>query len=571
MIPGLNYECAVLIATKDRWGLLTQRALPSILSQTRPPTFIVLVNDGKIFEERDMLAIRKMSGTVPIEVMSNRRSPGAAGAWNTGLGYLREIDFDGFVAILDDDDEWDNEHIALNLSKARETGAELVVSGLRRVASGQVKPRALPADLKDSDFLCGNPGLQGSNTFVSLRAMEQAGNFTEGLPSLNDRDLAVRLLRTSVQVAYTNQWTATWHHGVGRQTLSSPRSLAKILGLQWFWRRYSGEMSEDEQVAYLERAYKCFGVTRKEVEDNWGVDKIGRNGTSKMVGSFKRNSTYPAKWLMFGRLGYGLRFRYRKLRISKPVTRILGPQYKRSRNLIEIDITYLCNLHCLNCNRSTSQAPEEMHITLERIQSFVADSIARRHQWKRIRVLGGEPTLHPRFQEIIDCLLRYCEWNTNCQIEVVTNGYGEKVQSVLKTLPPKIWIENSRKSGQVQEDFGPFNLAPCDDPSFSQVDYRNGCAIMEECGMGLTPMGYYPCAIAGGIDRIAGWGIGNDELPSQDNDMLELLERACALCGRFQAGHFIPKNLRPKVREAMVSASWETLYEKWASRSRALK
>jgi glycosyltransferase involved in cell wall biosynthesis len=222
-----------------------------------------------------MLALRQMTGVIPIKVMCNLRRPGAAGAWNTGLEYLREIDFDGFVAILDDDDEWDNPHIALNLSKAKETGAELVVSGLRRVASGQVKHRELPVDLKDSDFLCGNPGLQGSNTFVSLRAMERAGGFTDGLPSLNDRDLAVRLLRASVQVAYTDQWTATWHHGIERQTLSSPRSLAKILGLQWFWRRYSGEMNEEEKVVYLERAYKCFGVTHEEVEDNWGIDEIG--------------------------------------------------------------------------------------------------------------------------------------------------------------------------------------------------------------------------------------------------------------------------------------------------------
>lgn len=207
-----------------------------------------------------------------------------------------------------------------------------------------------------------------------------------------------------------------------------------------------------------------------------------------------------------------------------------------------------------------------MHIALERIQSFVDESIARGHRWNRIRVLGGEPTLHPNFQEIIGYLLRYREWNGDCRIEVVTNGHGEKVRSVLETLPREIWIENSRKSGQVQEDFGPFNLAPCDDPRFSRADYRNGCAIMEECGMGLTPMGYYPCAIAGGIDRIKNWGIGYDRLPTPDDDMLELVERACSLCGRFQAGHFIPKNLRPKLLESKMSASWVKLYRDWSQR-----
>lgn len=282
-----------------------------------------------------------------------------------------------------------------------------------------------------------------------------------------------------------------------------------------------------------------------------------------MESSFKRSSTYSSRWLFWGRLGYALRARYRKLRVHRFPTRIFGPQYRRSRNLIEIDITYLCNLHCLNCNRSVSQAPEKMQITIERIQSFVTESIVRGHRWDRIRVLGGEPTLHPQFQEIMDILLRFCEWNTGCRIEVVTNGHGKKVQSVLKTLPKIIWIENSKKSGKVQEDFGSFNLAPCDEPDFSHADYRNGCAIMEECGMGLTPMGYYPCAIAGGIDRIAGWRIGYDNLPWPDDDMLNLTERFCALCGRFQVGHFIPKNLRPKMTESLVSPTWLKLYESW--------
>ena len=138
-------------------------------------------------------------------MLPNIRKPGAAGSWNTGLKYLGDINFNGFVAILDDDDEWDKEHIALNMHFARETGAELIVSGLRRMCSGQIKPRNLPINLKDSDFLRGNPGLQGSNTFVSLKAMNRVGNFTEGLPSLNDRDLAIRLLRSPIQVAYTNQ------------------------------------------------------------------------------------------------------------------------------------------------------------------------------------------------------------------------------------------------------------------------------------------------------------------------------------------------------------------------------
>lgn len=275
MNENIDFECVVLMATKDRWDFLTQRSLPSVCSQTQCPKLVVLVNDGKIFDKNEYSAIKEILRTIPIIVLPNIRKPGAAGSWNTGLKYLKDINFNGFVAILDDDDEWDKDHIELNMHFARETGAELVVSGLRRICSGQIKPRKLPINLKDLDFLRGNPGLQGSNTFVSLKAMNRVGNFTEGLPSLNDRDLAIRLLRSPIQVAYTNQWTATWHHDNKRKTLSSPRSKEKILGLQWFWNKYKKDMSEEVRAAYLDRAYRCFGVTHAEVEENWGVDGIG--------------------------------------------------------------------------------------------------------------------------------------------------------------------------------------------------------------------------------------------------------------------------------------------------------
>ena len=41
---------------------------------------------------------------------------------------------------------------------------------------------------------------------------------------------------------------------------------------------------------------------------------------------------------------------WRRSRAQKWMTLLLGPQYSRSRNRIEIDITYRCNLRCLNCS-----------------------------------------------------------------------------------------------------------------------------------------------------------------------------------------------------------------------------
>ena len=253
------------------------------------------------------------------------------------------------------------------------------------------------------------------------------------------------------------------------------------------------------------------------------------------------------------------------------MTSILGPQYRRSRDLIEIDITYLCNLHCQNCNRSVTQAREALHMTVEAVTSFVDESMRSAKQWRRIRVLGGEPTLPPEFPAIIAELLRYRTKYPETILEVVTNGHGRRVQKALADLPAEVMVDNSNKESPIQPHFGPFNLAPVDDPSFDGASYANGCAVLEECGMGLTPMGYYPCAVAGGIDRILGAGLGHDVLPDDSDDMLAATKQFCQLCGRFRDGHFVPKLLRPALEGAPVSATWKDLYKRWLRQKGAAK
>lgn len=269
----------------------------------------------------------------------------------------------------------------------------------------------------------------------------------------------------------------------------------------------------------------------------------------------------PLQQLRFKLLGL-----YRAVRVNRFFTWFLGPQYAPAVDLIEIDLTYLCNLSCHNCNRSSAQAPEALHLPVETLQSFVRESLAQQRRWSRIRLLGGEPTLHPEFDRMITALEPLRAENPDLIIEVVTNGYGSRVQSALKRLPGHIRIENSNKQGTVQPHFGPFNNAPQDSWWHPFVDYRNGCDITRTCGIGLTPTGYYPCAVAGGIDRVIGVAHGRQNLPATDDEMRDLMERACRLCGRFRDGHFVPYKLRPRLLAQTTSPSWERIYQDWASR-----
>lgn len=270
MLYGMSTQqrCAVLIASKDRGPRVLCHALWSVRNQTYHPDLLVLVNDGKPLSAAEEAQLHDAIGRVPLVIVSNRRTAGVAGAWNTGLDLLRTRGpgANSYVAILDDDDLWDPRHLEVNLTTATRAVAGAVVSGLRMIRDGETVDRPLPNAFGVDDFLAGNPGWQGSNTFVSLELMFKVGGFRDGMLSLNDRDLAIRILRApGVRVGYTNEWTSSWHLSRNGQQLSSPRSKPKLSGLRWFWRIYGREMSPAIEAVFFTRAASLFGIGREAI------------------------------------------------------------------------------------------------------------------------------------------------------------------------------------------------------------------------------------------------------------------------------------------------------------------
>lgn len=299
---------------------------------------------------------------------------------------------------------------------------------------------------------------------------------------------------------------------------------------------------------------------------------LSKNKTpARARGTFSYSRDFPRRFLLFYRALFAIKSLLRWTRIQRSVTKALGFQYRVAVDLIEIDLTYLCNLRCNNCNRSSAQAPEALHIDLDVIRQFVDESFAQGRIWARIRLLGGEPTLHPQFMAIIEELSRYQARYPAVSIQVVTNGHGQKVQTIIDSLPRTVYVENSQKNGEIQPSFGPFNLAPQDSFSYTHADYRNGCSIAETCGLGLTPQGYYPCAVAGGIDRVLGVRRGRTCLPPPGDEMRDLMDVACRLCGRFKDGHYVPDKLRPPLMVQKTSSSWVRIYSEWSDRTKASK
>ena len=178
--------------------------------------------------------------------------------------------------------------------------------------------------------------------------------------------------------------------------------------------------------------------------------------------------------------------------------------------------------------------------------------------------MGGEPFLHPDLCEIVDLVLEYKnDRDPLVNIEIITNGYGTTLDALRSDISTKITVESTYKNAPVGNKFDAFNLAPRDDWRYGFTDFSSGCWIPAECGIGLTPFGYYHCAIAGGIDRILGLDLSFKSLPGIDEGYKMMMRKLCPWCGHFRIGYHESSKLKELLNEQHTSKSWEKTYKEY--------
>jgi 2-polyprenyl-3-methyl-5-hydroxy-6-metoxy-1,4-benzoquinol methylase/glycosyltransferase involved in cell wall biosynthesis len=259
--PPATFRVVALVASKDRPALLATRSLPSIASQLHRCDELILVDDSLDPSSVDLTRKIAEDLGLPVSALRNRRTRGAAGAWNTGLDHLVRHTADPrntYVAFLDDDDSWSPAHLAHCCAAA--DGATLIASGFTRIVTGlpdeEITP---PLDLDVGAFYVGNPGVQPSSMMVRLDRLLEAGLFDEALSSCTDRDLLVRMLRISA-LGYRSTGVNTVRHFAcsDRDRLSTPGSAQRLAGLDAFFAKHRVHMTPDQALAAESRATRLF-------------------------------------------------------------------------------------------------------------------------------------------------------------------------------------------------------------------------------------------------------------------------------------------------------------------------
>lgn len=258
-------QVAVIIATKNRPSFLKDRALSSVFNQSKAPDYLIVVDDSpdNIQQQNKAIVSSFSHHDCHIKYLNNNRTLGASGAWNTAIDFLcsefKNCTESLFLAFLDDDDEWHSSYLERCLYAANTNMFNMVAAGFNRI-EGDKYLNCLPPKMLDRDlFLTGNPGIQGSNLFLTLDVMLMAGGFDENLLSCTDRDLCIRLSELDKVNYYALDEVLLNHYASSAiQRLSTPNSITKNKGLSAFWQKYNWIMNSSQREAFLSRAKILF-------------------------------------------------------------------------------------------------------------------------------------------------------------------------------------------------------------------------------------------------------------------------------------------------------------------------
>ncbi len=271
---------SVVIATSQkRTDWLINRSLLSVYNQVginKSECSVIVVDDNQDKSEfveiqKQIKLLRKNLNLNQTDfsttVIKNKRTQfmSGTGAWNTGVFETYSNFPNGFVSILDDDDEYLPNHLSECVSAIKIDS----VAVFQRLIWHNDDKSTMNVDLsKESltavNFFIGNPGVQGSNMFFKSQNFIDIGGFDETLPNTTDRDLMIRFLwKNEFNKIEVIEKIGVNHYNHKKQKVNNdiPR---KQQGLDLFYKKYKPCFSEEAYQKSLTRAKNYFNYTPTE-------------------------------------------------------------------------------------------------------------------------------------------------------------------------------------------------------------------------------------------------------------------------------------------------------------------
>lgn len=208
VIPNFNY------------GRFLETTLRSVFLQTYQNIEIIIVDDGST--DNSSAIYSKYSDRIHLILQKNH---GVSASRNMGITHAHGE----FIAFLDADDCWKPNKIKNQILKQRETGADIVFSGveicdenLSRIA---ISPTKLIESSIHSQYL-ENPTkavipLATSNALISISLVEKVGLFDKSLSISADWDFLRRCTHFTNKIVFQNSYDVLYRTHKGNMTSQS--------------------------------------------------------------------------------------------------------------------------------------------------------------------------------------------------------------------------------------------------------------------------------------------------------------------------------------------------------------
>lgn len=200
--------------------------------------------------------------------------------------------------------------------------------------------------------------------------------------------------------------------------------------------------------------------------------------------------------------------------------------------VIQIEVTYTCNLRCSNCTRFVGHHNKPFIMDMETIERAI-DSLEEFPG--QIGIMGGEPTLHPEFPEI--CRLMQKKVKDRRKRELWTNGYKWKEYESLisETFDRDLIAYNDHKDKEVGAH-QPLLMAAEDILDNKELMWLliGNCWVQWRWAASITPKGGFFCEVAAAHDMLfngpGGYPIERNWWKKNPNEFIDQVKRYCPKC-----------------------------------------
>lgn len=225
-------------------------------------------------------------------------------------------------------------------------------------------------------------------------------------------------------------------------------------------------------------------------------------------------------------------------------------------NVIQIDVTNICNLTCSNCTRFCGHYTKNKLYFMD-LEYYEKALISVKNFPSIVGMIGGEPTLHPDFLQMCELVKKY-----------IPEKHRRGLWTNTKT---KVYKDNEQ---YIKETFGCINinthddvikhtpiLVASEDLNISDNDkkiYIDNCWVQMTWSATITPKGGYFCEVAGMMSMLfenAPLGRDITLFPNwwhEDiNTFQDQIDYACNKCGC--AIPLLPRNDKDVIDDVSIS------------------